>query len=40
MFGKTLTAGINGINTTMIEVEADVSQGLPGFEITGNMSAV
>ena len=27
MFGKTLTAGINGINTTMIEVEADVSQG-------------
>lgn len=40
MFGKTLTIGINGVDTSVVEVETDISNGLPGFDVTGNMSVV
>ncbi len=35
MLAKTLSAAINGIEATTIEVEADLSQGLPSFAIVG-----
>lgn len=35
MLAKTLSAAIDGIDATTIEVEADLSQGLPSFSIVG-----
>ena len=39
MLGKVYSAVVNGINADIVDVEADVSTGIPSFEITGNISA-
>lgn len=40
MTGKTYSSCIKGINGLLVEVEADVSNGIPGFELTGNLSGI
>lgn len=35
MFSKLRSIGIFGIDSYMIEIEADVSTGLPSFDIVG-----
>ena len=35
MFSMVKSAGIFGINSYMIEIEADVSGGLPSFDVVG-----
>ena len=35
MFSKLISIGLFGIDTYMIEIEADVSGGLPSFDIVG-----
>ena len=35
MFSKVLGIGLFGIDSYMIEIEADVSNGLPAFDIVG-----
>ncbi len=35
MFSKVLAGGIHGIDSYLAQVEVDVSQGLPGFEMVG-----
>ena len=35
MFSRIRSIGIFGMDTYMIEVEADVSTGLPSFDIVG-----
>ncbi|MBQ9120650.1 MAG: YifB family Mg chelatase-like AAA ATPase [Lachnospiraceae bacterium] len=39
MFSKTYGAAILGIDAQMIQVEADVSDGLPGYELVGYLSS-
>lgn len=39
MIGKVYSEVVNGINACMVEVEADVSPGIPFFEMTGNISS-
>ncbi len=38
MFRKVYSAGIWGIDGFLVSVEADVHNGLPGFQMTGNLS--
>lgn len=38
MTGRTYCALLSGINVHTVEVEADVSMGIPAFELTGNLS--
>lgn len=38
MFAKIKTAGLSGIDGFEVEIEADVSNGLPGFTLTGLLS--
>ena len=40
MTGKAYTACIQGVNGRLVEVEADVMGGIPGFELTGNLSGI
>lgn len=40
MIGKTYSACIQGVNGIKVEVEADVTGGIPGFELTGNLSGI
>ena len=40
MIGKTYSACIKGVKGLLVEVEADVSCGIPGFEFTGNLSSI
>ena len=39
MFAKIKTAGLRGIEGFMVEVEADMQTGLPGFYLTGALSS-
>lgn len=39
MFSKTFGAAIQGIDAILIQVEADVSDGLPGFELVGFLAS-
>ena len=39
MFSKTISAVLLGMRSDMITVEADVSGGLPYFEMVGYLSA-
>lgn len=39
MFSRVLSAAICGIQGLPIFVEADVSEGLPGFSMVGDLSA-
>lgn len=38
MMGKVYSAGVYGVKAELIEVEADVTAGIPCFELTGNLS--
>ena len=38
MLGKAYSASVTGIRAELIEVEADISAGIPCFEMTGNLS--
>ena len=38
MMGKVYSAGVYGVKAELIEVEADVTAGIPFFELTGNLS--
>ena len=38
MMGKVYSAGVYGVKAELIEVEADVTAGIPYFELTGNLS--
>ena len=38
LFQKVYSAGIWGISGFLVSVEADVHDGLPGFQMTGNLS--
>lgn len=38
MLGKAYSAAVAGIRAELIEVEADISSGLPYFDMTGNLS--
>ena len=38
MFQVFFSGGIQGMNAFMVRVEADVSNGLPGFEMVGSLS--
>ncbi len=40
MIGKTYSACVQGVNGIKVEVEADVTGGIPGFELTGNLSGI
>ena len=40
MIGKTYSACVNGVKGLLVEVEADVAGGIPGFELTGNLSNI
>ena len=35
MFSKVLAGGIHGIDSYLAQIEVDVSQGMPGFEMVG-----
>ena len=35
MFAKVCSIGLFGMNSYMVEVEADVSKGLPAFDVVG-----
>ena len=35
MFARLKSMGLLGVDGFMIEVEADLSQGLPGFDVVG-----
>lgn len=37
--GKVYSAGVYGVKAELIEVEADVTSGIPSFELTGNLSS-
>ena len=39
MFGKVSSAVLHGIESRIISVEADVSDGLPQFSMVGYLSA-
>ncbi len=39
MFSTIITATVNGINSEKVEVEADVSNGMPMFEMVGYLSS-
>ena len=39
MFSKTYSAAIQGIDALLIQVEADVSNGLPGLELVGFLAS-
>lgn len=39
MFNKTFSGGLTGIDGYVVQVEADVSSGLPGFHMVGYLSA-
>lgn len=39
MFNKTYSGGLTGIDGYVVQVEADVSNGLPGFHMVGYLSA-
>lgn len=39
MFNKTYSGGLTGIDGYVVQVEADVSNGLPGFNMVGYLSA-
>lgn len=39
MMGKVYSAGLYGIKAELVEVEADVTSGIPYFELTGNLSS-
>ena len=39
MFSKTYGASIQGIDAILVQVEADVSDGLPGFELVGYLAS-
>ena len=39
MMGKVYSAGVYGVKAELIEVEADVTSGIPSFELTGNLSS-
>lgn len=38
MFQKVMSAGLWGIDGSLVSVEADIHDGLPGFAMTGNLS--
>ena len=38
LFQKVYSAGVWGISGFLVSVEADVHDGLPGFQMTGNLS--
>lgn len=40
MIGKTYSACTKGVSGLLVEVEADVSNGIPGIELTGNLSGI
>ena len=35
MYAKVTSAGLFGMNAFLVEVETDLSRGLPGFEVVG-----
>lgn len=39
MFSKVYTAAILGVEARLVEVEADISDGLPGFDMVGYLSS-
>ena len=39
MFSKALSAAINGIQASIISVEADISNGLPRFDLVGYLGS-
>ena len=39
MFGTVKSAAITGIDSHMVAVEADVSDGLPGFSMVGYLAS-
>ena len=39
MFGTVKSAAITGIDSHMVSVEADVSNGLPGFSMVGYLAS-
>lgn len=39
MFSKVYSAGLNGIDGYLVQVEADVSSGLPGFSMVGVLAS-
>lgn len=39
MYSKTYCASIHGIEGRMIQIEADISEGLPGFSLVGYLSS-
>ena len=38
MLGKVCSAAVTGIKAELIDVEADISAGIPNFDMTGNLS--
>ena len=39
MFSRVLAGGIHGIDSYLAQVEVDVSQGMPGFDMVGLLSS-
>lgn len=39
MFSKVYSGGLKGIDGSLIQVEADISHGLPGFQLVGYLSS-
>ncbi|MDE7298057.1 MAG: magnesium chelatase, partial [Lachnospiraceae bacterium] len=39
MFSKAFGAAIHGIDALLVQIEADVSDGLPGFELVGFLAS-
>ena len=40
MFSKVYSGGLKGIEGYVVQVEADVSDGLPGFHMVGYLSLI
>lgn len=39
MFGKVISAAVVGIEGVLVQVEADISNGLPSFDMVGYLGA-